>query len=80
MILSIKSHPLQEQCVDTFVPNDSFVIGGCGVGSESMGLAEDIPSNSLYERNSVVICTGANACKLYYAVSLRIFIETYLEP
>ncbi|KAJ7644219.1 DNA mismatch repair protein MutS [Roridomyces roridus] len=42
-------HPLQEQVVDTFVPNDAHLAGGCG---EPFGA----------EWNSVLLCTGANAC------------------
>ncbi|KAF8895319.1 DNA mismatch repair protein MutS [Infundibulicybe gibba] len=44
-------HPLQEQVVDTFVPNDAHVVGGTGIGGKS-------GKNS----HSVVLCTGANAC------------------
>ncbi|KAJ7784480.1 DNA mismatch repair protein MutS [Mycena metata] len=60
-IIDIKQgrHPLQEQVVDTFVPNDAHLAGGSGnrsvlVGDESTNVAE--------EWNSMVLCTGANAC------------------
>ncbi|EIN12874.1 hypothetical protein PUNSTDRAFT_111245 [Punctularia strigosozonata HHB-11173 SS5] len=52
-------HPLQEQVVDTFVPNDVTITGGAGLGV-LQGLPvedDDVPLG-----NSVVICTGANAC------------------
>ncbi|KLO15985.1 hypothetical protein SCHPADRAFT_238288 [Schizopora paradoxa] len=58
-------HPLQEQVVDTFVPNDIFVKGGMGVGFEQN---EDGPMDQPADEvpfiggNSVVILTGANAC------------------
>lgn len=48
-------HPLQEQVVDTFVPNDALVVGGAGIGS-SFG------SDDGEQGNSVMLCTGANAC------------------
>ncbi|KAB5592476.1 DNA mismatch repair protein MSH5 [Ceratobasidium theobromae] len=47
-------HPLQNLLVPTFVPNDAYVIGGRGI--ESNG--EDYQEGA----NSIVICTGANAC------------------
>ncbi|PCH37347.1 hypothetical protein WOLCODRAFT_167438 [Wolfiporia cocos MD-104 SS10] len=64
-IIDIKQgrHPLQELVVDTFVPNDAFVIGGKGVGIEPVGISDETASDSSRkESNSIVICTGANAC------------------
>ena len=49
-------HPLQEQVVDTFVPNDAHMIGGAGIGSSPI-----LPDDH-NEWNSVLLCTGANAC------------------
>lgn len=49
-------HPLQELVVDTFVPNDIFLIGG-----DIVDLIPEDDENTR-ERNSIVICTGANAC------------------
>lgn len=49
-------HPLHEQVVDTFVPNDARIIGGAGAGS-SPSTPDDIE-----QWNSVILCTGANAC------------------
>lgn len=46
-------HPLQEQIVDTFVSNDAYVVGGRGVRLEN---------DDDTESNSVLICTGSNAC------------------
>lgn len=46
-------HPLQEQVVDTFVPNDVYLVGGCAEGIERQHSAS---------RRSVLLCTGANAC------------------
>ena len=61
----IYRHPLQEQTVDTFVPNDILVVGGAGIGSSPVvhGEGDDLMSEgSVRQGNSVVICTGANAC------------------
>ncbi|KAJ7147040.1 DNA mismatch repair protein MutS [Mycena crocata] len=52
-------HPLQEQVVDTFVPNDAHLAGGSGDRSVLVG---DEATNEPEEWNSVVLCTGANAC------------------
>ncbi|KAF5315435.1 hypothetical protein D9619_007366 [Psilocybe cf. subviscida] len=49
-------HPLQERVVDAFVPNDARLLGGAGLGA-----TPDYP-NALYQWNSVMLCTGANAC------------------
>jgi DNA mismatch repair protein MSH5 len=48
-------HPLQEQVVDVFVPNDVGIAGGTGVGSP-------LRNGKGKTLNSVVLCTGANAC------------------
>ncbi|KIY71247.1 hypothetical protein CYLTODRAFT_346399 [Cylindrobasidium torrendii FP15055 ss-10] len=51
-------HPLQEQVVDTFVPNDARLAGsGCDL-SEIF----DVDFNEPTGWNNVVLCTGANAC------------------
>lgn len=47
-------HPLQEQVVDTFVPNDAHLAGGLDAYSSSVQDNEGL--------NSVLLCTGANAC------------------
>ncbi|KDR82897.1 hypothetical protein GALMADRAFT_220895 [Galerina marginata CBS 339.88] len=49
-------HPLHERVVDTFVPNDARLIGGAGIGAD----AEYPDDNEQW--NSVLLCTGANAC------------------
>lgn len=56
-----RRHPLQELVVDTFVPNDAFIAGGNGasVAPEGEGDAVDCDTQ---DRNSIVVCTGANAC------------------
>ena len=53
-------HPLQEQILDTFVPNDARLVGGVGFGM----CYEDDSSNTGAEAtwSSIVLCTGANAC------------------
>ncbi|KAH9841446.1 DNA mismatch repair protein MutS [Rhodofomes roseus] len=56
-------HPLQELVVDTFVPNDALLLGGCGVGVELDDRSEDDASHDgARDKNSIVVCTGANAC------------------
>ncbi|KAJ2929766.1 hypothetical protein H1R20_g7314, partial [Candolleomyces eurysporus] len=50
-------HPLHELILDAFVANDARVIGGAGVGA-----SPDYPDESEDEWNSVLLCTGANAC------------------
>ena len=62
--LYIYRHPLQEQTVDTFVPNDILIVGGAGIGSFPAvhGEDDDLMSEGSVRGNSVVICTGANAC------------------
>ncbi|KAI9443370.1 muts domain V-domain-containing protein [Lactarius indigo] len=57
-------HPLQEQTVDTFVPNDVFLIGGAGIESyaDIHGEEDDLMSEGSTPGNSVLVCTGANAC------------------
>lgn len=60
----IYRHPLQEQTVDTFVPNDILIAGGVGIGScpALHGEGGDLMSEGSVRGNSVLICTGANAC------------------
>lgn len=63
-------HPLQELVVDTFVPNDAFLISGAGLGS-NVTVSEDYLESDVgdgkREPNSIVVCTGANACgKVWY--------------
>ena len=54
-------HPLQEQIVDTFVPNDARIVGGVGFG---MSYEDESSSEMGGEAawSSVILCTGANAC------------------
>ncbi|KZT18625.1 hypothetical protein NEOLEDRAFT_1159406 [Neolentinus lepideus HHB14362 ss-1] len=66
-IIDIKQgrHPLQEQVVDTFVPNNTFLVGGCGSGGPSYrytGSDDATTMDEDTEANSVLVCTGANAC------------------
>ena len=57
-------HPLQEQTVDIFVPNDILIVGGAGIASSPAihGDGDDHVSEENTVGNSVVVCTGANAC------------------
>ncbi|KAI0670991.1 DNA mismatch repair protein MutS [Trametes maxima] len=61
-------HPLQELVVDTFVPNDTFIVGGMGTGvtvDTPLSLTcqdEETDEERQLEKNSVLVCTGANAC------------------
>ncbi|KAG1881991.1 DNA mismatch repair protein MutS [Suillus tomentosus] len=52
-------HPLQEQVVDIFVPNDAQLVAGIGFSdsAESQTEVDNLPMCS-----SIVLCTGANAC------------------
>ncbi|KAI0632052.1 DNA mismatch repair protein MutS [Trametes polyzona] len=66
-VIDIKQgrHPLQELVVDTFVPNDSYIVGGAGIGVivDDRSVEEDDTEDDRYQgQNSVVVCTGANAC------------------
>ncbi|KAH7919581.1 hypothetical protein BV22DRAFT_1108014 [Leucogyrophana mollusca] len=54
-------HPLQEQVADTFVSNDSRLVGGVGIGTY-FERDEEYESSQMGLWNSVVLCTGANAC------------------
>ena len=55
-------HPLQEQVVDTFVPNDTLIRGGVGVLASCIDIGVGAEDPDLKEAKSVVILTGANAC------------------
>lgn len=58
-------HPLQEQVVDTFVPNDTLLVGGLGLGVPSCTSEvsdDDTMEDESSSVHSVLVCTGANAC------------------
>ncbi|KZV85507.1 hypothetical protein EXIGLDRAFT_255658 [Exidia glandulosa HHB12029] len=62
-------HPLHEQVVDTFIPNDSFLVGGIGIGvadgdEEEADNADDGGDDGILQQTerSVMVITGANAC------------------
>ncbi|KAM5533149.1 hypothetical protein V8D89_013197 [Ganoderma adspersum] len=65
-VIDIKQgrHPLQELVVDTFVPNDAYFVGGAGIDvvldDDTTGTESEDEQHHV--KNSVVICTGANAC------------------
>lgn len=69
--LPFHRHPLQERVVDTFVPNDAYIIGGAGIGS-SPTMPDDIN-----EWNSVLLCTGANACGKVHCFTGLVRVRTY---
>lgn len=50
--------------MDTFVPNDAFLVGGAGIGSYPNVRADEDDSSGEVPLlgNSIVVCTGANAC------------------
>ncbi|KAG1745988.1 DNA mismatch repair protein MutS [Suillus paluster] len=52
-------HPLQEQVVDIFVPNNAQLVAGVGFGDSTERQTE---VGHLQTWSSVVLCTGANAC------------------
>ena len=57
-------HPLQELVLDTFVPNDAFVAGrGLSADAITADTDDDSDFSAIRkDRNSIVVCTGANAC------------------
>ncbi|KAF5385688.1 hypothetical protein D9757_005471 [Collybiopsis confluens] len=60
-------HPLQEMVIDTFVPNDTRITGGDGrfsmfANSSDTDTDTRLDENSLALWNSILLCTGANAC------------------
>lgn len=69
-------HPLQERVVDAFVPNDTFMVGGAGIGAsvdEYPGINDDINNLERGPARSVIVCTGANACgKSVYLKQVRL--------
>jgi hypothetical protein len=60
---AFQRHPLQELAVDTFVPNSARLAGGAGVELSVTEYKEDQQQTQGTKKwNSVVVCTGANAC------------------
>ncbi|KIK91641.1 hypothetical protein PAXRUDRAFT_796689 [Paxillus rubicundulus Ve08.2h10] len=55
-------HPLQEQIVDAFVPNDARLVSGMGLGQSSENDSSSDADDETATWSSVVLCTGANAC------------------
>ncbi|KAK7681540.1 hypothetical protein QCA50_015272 [Cerrena zonata] len=56
-------HPLQELVVDTFVPNDAYIVGGDYTPRENDDQESDSEETEGDRKaHSVVVCTGANAC------------------
>ena len=53
-------HPLHEQILDTFVPNDARLVSGVGFGMCYKDDASDTGVGATW--TSIVLCTGANAC------------------
>lgn len=53
--------------VDTFVPNDAFILGGSALGVGADVYVEEEDDDESREdrhcaKNSIIVCTGANAC------------------
>ncbi|KAG6840989.1 hypothetical protein C0991_002879 [Blastosporella zonata] len=67
-------HPLQEQIIDTFVPNDASLVGGAGLGPTSQD-STDGSESDFTEWNSVLLCTGANACGKPNVINLERVLE-----
>ncbi|KIM89101.1 hypothetical protein PILCRDRAFT_211886 [Piloderma croceum F 1598] len=68
-------HPLQEQAVDTFVPNSASLVGGAGTNSQFAGYRDQQQTDCTTTWNSVVVCTGANACgKSVYLKQIGCFV------
>jgi hypothetical protein len=64
LICMLPRHPLQEQIVDTFVPNDLLLVGGAGEQPVFVegDQGDDGAKTSLRLARSVLICTGSNSC------------------
>lgn len=76
-------HPLQELVVDTFVPNDVYFVGGAGIDvildDDTTGTESEDEQRRV--KNSVIVCTGANACgkvvfRAFYITALLNYVET----
>ena len=49
--------------VDTFVPNDTYLVGGAGIGvAPKDDNDNEVEDEQSHIKNSVMVCTGANAC------------------
>ncbi|KDQ17450.1 hypothetical protein BOTBODRAFT_185628 [Botryobasidium botryosum FD-172 SS1] len=61
-IINIKNgrHPLIQQCVDTFVPNDAYIARSVAITELTHSTPHAIRTSS--QCGSITICTGANAC------------------
>ncbi|KAI0304271.1 muts domain V-domain-containing protein, partial [Multifurca ochricompacta] len=83
-VINIKQgrHPLQEQTVDTFVPNDILIFGGAGAGSYQAVHDEDdhLMDEGNMLGNSVLICTGANACGKSVYLKQTALIQIMAQP
>lgn len=59
-------HPLQQLVVDTFVPNDTCIKGADCADDVMQDLClaaeHELDESVRDSKNSVVVCTGANAC------------------
>jgi DNA mismatch repair protein MSH5 len=57
---------LYEQVVDTFIPNDAYLVGGVGVGvhEAEQDAEQEETSGGMLDQvgRSVLVVTGANAC------------------
>jgi len=61
----VHRHPLLEQIVDTFIPNDIVLRGGCGINAPLQNDGsnnEDSDETPQVSGRSVIVCTGANSC------------------
>ena len=56
--------------MDTFVPNDVSLVGGAGFDSYP-DVYDDFMSEGSTLGNSVLVCTGANACGKVRIVHVR---------
>lgn len=78
----LNRHPLQQMVVDIFVPNDAHLVGGIGTGSiVDSSRGEKSLADGETKSNSVVVCTGANACgKVKPSSPCRSALSFYLHP
>lgn len=71
-------HPLQELVVDAFVPNDAHLVGGVGLGQPYEPIHDSNAANDS-NLNSIVLCTGANACGKVGLPQRNYWMKAYLN-